>query len=310
MIARNRGEINSIAVHPSGKLCFSVARDRTLRMWNLVKGRIAYIRRLEKEANLVILSQKGSRYALCFGSDLSVFSSSNAEVRSCLTNRSWPFVIRRLTYGLWCPSPQLIGTLEHKQRIQCAVFATDDYIVCAGDDKHIYIWQATGNLVAKVTHADLTARIRCMQVLYVNGENALPWIVLATSNGTVQIWDLAAFKFDALAPEEANAEVVPVTSTTLLSKPRLTCLTACLSNEGVEVPDAQKKVKKAKKPSSASVKATVASKAAAAAAPRVVVELDGDAAKNKRKAEDKQPQQQKQGGGKNKNKKSKKPKTA
>lgn len=75
-----RGEINSLAVHPSGKLCFSVARDRTLRMWNLVKGRIAYIRRLEREANLVMLSQKGSRYALCFGTDLSVFSSSNAEV--------------------------------------------------------------------------------------------------------------------------------------------------------------------------------------------------------------------------------------
>lgn len=112
-----RGEINSIAVHPSGKLCFSVARDRTLRMWNLVKGRIAYIRRLEKEANLVMLSQKGSRYALCFGSDLSVFSSANAE---------------------------LVGSLEHKQRIQCAAFATDDYVVCAGDDKHIYIWQATG----------------------------------------------------------------------------------------------------------------------------------------------------------------------
>lgn len=212
---------------------------------------------------------------------------------------------------------QLVGTLEHKQRIQCAVFATDDYVVCAGDDKHIYIWQATGNLVAKVTHEDLTARIRCMQVLYVNGEDALPWIVLATSNGTVQIWDLATFKFDALAPEEANAEVVPVTSTTLMSQPRLTCLTACLSDEGVEMPDAPKKEKKAKKASG--VKAAVASKAAAAAAPRVVVELDEDKPKvnkhnhnkqnNKRKADNKQPQQQKQGGG-NKNKKSKKPKTS
>lgn len=115
-----RGEINSIAVHPSGKLCFSVARDRTLRMWNLVKGRIAYIRRLEKEANLVLLSHQGSRYALCFGTDLSVFSSANAE---------------------------LVGALEHPQRIQCAAFATDDYVVCAGDDKYIYVWQATGTYV-------------------------------------------------------------------------------------------------------------------------------------------------------------------
>lgn len=39
---------------------------------------------------------------------------------------------------------QLVGTLEHKQRIQCAVFATDDYVVCGGDDKYIYVWKATG----------------------------------------------------------------------------------------------------------------------------------------------------------------------
>lgn len=79
MVVLNRGEINSIAVHPSGKLCFSVARDRTLRMWNLVKGRIAFIRRLEKEAELVMISQKGTHYALGFGKDLSVFNM-NAEV--------------------------------------------------------------------------------------------------------------------------------------------------------------------------------------------------------------------------------------
>lgn len=60
-------------------MCFSVARDRTLRMWNLVKGRIAFIRRLEKEAELVQISQKGTRYALGFGKDVSVFNI-NAEV--------------------------------------------------------------------------------------------------------------------------------------------------------------------------------------------------------------------------------------
>jgi len=68
-----------VAVHPSGKMCFSVARDKTLRMWYLVKGRIAFIRRLEKEASLVLISQKGSRYALGFGNEVSVFNI-NAEV--------------------------------------------------------------------------------------------------------------------------------------------------------------------------------------------------------------------------------------
>ncbi|KAF1793708.1 WD40 repeat, conserved site [Phytophthora cactorum] len=101
ILGGHKGEINSIAVHPSGKMCFSVARDRTLRMWNLVKGRIAFIRRLEKEAELVMISQKGTHYALGFGKDLSVFNM-NAE---------------------------LVGTLEHSKKIHCAAFATDEYIV-------------------------------------------------------------------------------------------------------------------------------------------------------------------------------------
>lgn len=264
--AFNRGEVTSIAVHPSGKLCFSVARDRTLRMWNLVKGRIAYIRRLEKEANLVMLSQKGTRYALCFGTELSVFSSANAEC---------------------------IGTLEHAQKIQCAVFATDDYIVCGGDDKHIYIWHATGRLVVKFTHPDITSRIRCMQVVYAQGEDQMPYVVLATSDGTVQIWDLAAFALGDDAAADANADVEPVSSTTLISKPRITCLTACLSSsvEGEEEAKTQDKpAKKAKKKS-----AVKPSDAANAAAPRVVVELGNEAAAPKKKESDSKSSKRKAG---------------
>ncbi|DAZ93717.1 TPA: hypothetical protein N0F65_009643 [Lagenidium giganteum] len=251
ILGGHKGEINSIAVHPSGKLAFSVARDRTLRMWNLVKGRIAYIRRLEKEASLVVMSQTGARYALVFGSDVSVFSA-NAE---------------------------LSASLEHKQRINAAVFANDDYVVCGGEDKHLYVWKVTGELVAKVTHADITARIRSIEVVYPRGKKSLPFIVLATSNGTVQIWDLAELTFDDSAPVEANASAMPVATTMLLSKARLTCLSVCMSNaigeEAVEEETAAeqpkpKKKKKAAKPASA---------AATAAAPRVVVELDDDASK-------------------------------
>ncbi|RLN50256.1 hypothetical protein BBJ28_00003755 [Nothophytophthora sp. Chile5] len=184
-----QSHINSIAVHPSGKMCFSVARDRTLRMWNLVKGRIAFIRRLEKEAELVMISQKGSRYALGFGKDVSVFNI-NAEV------------------------------------------------------------------------------------VYPHGEDELPWIVLATSDGAFQVWDFASFTLDDAAPEEANTAVEPMASTVLLTKPRVTCLSACVASDKLEAADDKKdaailKSKKSKK---------VAGKKAASSvgAPRVVVELDGE----------------------------------
>jgi hypothetical protein len=262
-----RGEINDIAIHPTGKLAFSVAKDRTLRMWNLVKGRIAYIRRLEKEASLVLLSQSGNRYALCFGNDLTVFNSSNAEN---------------------------IGTLEHPQRIHAAAFASDDLIVCAGEDKTLYVWKVTsttggGQLVAKVTHKDLDMRIRCLQIVQVEKDTKkLPLVVVATSNGVVQVWDLEDLKLDALAPEESNANVQPMASTKLLSKARLTCLSVCVASAPVEErikpqkhqeeEDAEfeekLKEKKSKKQKAENIPVV---------APRVVVELGENVSKGKKR---------------------------
>jgi WD40 repeat protein len=36
------GAVNSLAVHPSGKLALSVGRDKTLRVWNLLVGKPAF----------------------------------------------------------------------------------------------------------------------------------------------------------------------------------------------------------------------------------------------------------------------------
>ncbi|EEY60549.1 p21-activated protein kinase-interacting protein, putative [Phytophthora infestans T30-4] len=261
ILGGHKGEINSIAVHPSGKLCFSVARDRTLRMWNLVKGRIAFIRRLEKEAELVMISQKGTHYALGFGKDLSVFNM-NAE---------------------------LVGTLEHSKKIHCAAFATDEYVVCGGDDKQIFIWKTNGTyvlrrlkpLVGKVTHKDIDARIRCLQVVYPHGEDKLPWIVLATSDGAFQIWDFASFTLDESSPEEANKLVEPIASTVLLTKPRVTCLSVCAANEkaakeATVSEDTTTKIKKTMKSKKVTEKKL---SAPAAGIPHVVVELDAGESK-------------------------------
>lgn len=35
----HKGRVNSVAVHPSGKVALSVGKDRTLRMWDLMRGK-------------------------------------------------------------------------------------------------------------------------------------------------------------------------------------------------------------------------------------------------------------------------------
>lgn len=166
------------------------------------------------------------------------------------------------------------------------------------------------SLVGKVTHKDIDARIRCIQVVYPHGEDKLPWIVLATSDGAFQIWDFASFTLDASSPEEANKSVQPMASTVLLTKPRVTCLSVCVASEtvgssGSKSEPAARKGKKTKK-----AKQAVDKKPAAPAAgvPHVVVELDDgktegeDEASKKRKLTDGAQQ-------KSKNKKRKQKKT-
>lgn len=35
----HKGSVNCVAVHPSGKVGLSVGKDRTLRMWDLMRGK-------------------------------------------------------------------------------------------------------------------------------------------------------------------------------------------------------------------------------------------------------------------------------
>jgi len=58
----HKGKITGIACHPSGKLALSVSTDRTLRCWDLVQGRIAYITRVEGNPENLSWSPDGSRY--------------------------------------------------------------------------------------------------------------------------------------------------------------------------------------------------------------------------------------------------------
>ena len=42
-------------------MALSVSRDKTLRLWNLLEGRCAYIKRLQGEGELVRWSSAGDR---------------------------------------------------------------------------------------------------------------------------------------------------------------------------------------------------------------------------------------------------------
>lgn len=56
--------LRDIAVHPSGKILLSVGTDKTLRAWDLTKGRVAFTKSFPTQPERVVWGPEGQRYIL------------------------------------------------------------------------------------------------------------------------------------------------------------------------------------------------------------------------------------------------------
>jgi len=84
----HRGAINSISIHPSGRLVLSVSRDKTVRTWNLLNGRSAYTTNIKHVGELVAWSPNGDSYAIACGTSVAIYSISESKetCRICCSN--------------------------------------------------------------------------------------------------------------------------------------------------------------------------------------------------------------------------------
>ncbi|KAG9018904.1 hypothetical protein FRB90_008485 [Tulasnella sp. 427] len=72
----HKGKVNCVAVHPSGKLALSVGSDRTIRMWDFMRGKSAGSTKIYKEAELVRWSTTGTKFVVQTLATIDVFSTS------------------------------------------------------------------------------------------------------------------------------------------------------------------------------------------------------------------------------------------
>ncbi|CBQ68694.1 related to MAK11 protein (maintenance of killer toxin-encoding satellite M1 dsRNA) [Sporisorium reilianum SRZ2] len=74
------GRINSAAPHPTGRLALSVGSDRTIRMWDLMRGQAAASTRIGIEADLVRWDTEGSRFVVLAYRQAMVFRTDMTKV--------------------------------------------------------------------------------------------------------------------------------------------------------------------------------------------------------------------------------------
>ena len=72
--------VTSMSIHSSGKLMISVSKDKTLRTWNLIKGRCAYILNLKSVAHQVLWSPSCIYFAIVFDYRIDVYNLATGGI--------------------------------------------------------------------------------------------------------------------------------------------------------------------------------------------------------------------------------------
>ncbi|KAG9031824.1 hypothetical protein FRB95_002269 [Tulasnella sp. JGI-2019a] len=114
----HKGRINCVAVHPSGKLALSVGKDRTIRMWDFMRGKASLSTKIGKEAELVRWAPSGALFTVQSHSSVDVYTTNMA----------------------------LIHTINHPARIQDVKFISrvndpsSEVLLVSGEDKKVSVY--------------------------------------------------------------------------------------------------------------------------------------------------------------------------
>ncbi|CAG8495795.1 12151_t:CDS:2, partial [Racocetra persica] len=76
----HKGRVNSVDIHPSGKIALSVSSDKTVRLWNFLTGRKASVNKLGREGEMVLWNSLGDHYAILMGQEIEIYNITDGQV--------------------------------------------------------------------------------------------------------------------------------------------------------------------------------------------------------------------------------------
>ncbi|KAJ7249567.1 WD40-repeat-containing domain protein [Mycena haematopus] len=203
----HKGRVNSVAIHPSGKVALSVGKDRTLRMWDLMRGKGCASTKLGKEAELVRWSSDGSLFVVQVASTIDVYTTDM----------------------------NLIHTITHPSRLQDVKFCKrvngeGDVLLAGAEDKKLSIYDLSVDpekpprIIAEMTgHANRVKAVATLPIALpaASGRASTTVVCTASSDGKIHVYDLAALPAQ---PGSTVLEISPVAEYDSKGT-RLTCVT-------------------------------------------------------------------------------------
>ncbi|POI23392.1 hypothetical protein CIB84_012859 [Bambusicola thoracicus] len=212
-IKAHKGHVTSLSIHPSGKLALSVGTDKTLRTWNLVEGRSAFIKNL-KQSEFISLNplKSGIRWYIFF-SERKADSINQQNAKNCMyaykdvplstdahiikwspDGEKYVTVITNKVDIYKLDTASIIGTITIEKRISSIRFITDSVLAIAGDDEIIRFYSCDSQkcLCEFKAHEN---RIKDIYSFEREGQHV---IVTASSDGYIKVWNLDLHKVSLL----------------------------------------------------------------------------------------------------------------
>ncbi|XP_018413716.1 PREDICTED: p21-activated protein kinase-interacting protein 1 [Nanorana parkeri] len=155
----HKGQVLSLSIHPSGKLALSVGTDKTLRTWNLVEGRSAFIKNIKQNAHIVQWSPSGEKYIVVIQNKVDVYKVETASV---------------------------IGTISNPKRVSSVRFITDALLAVAGDEELIRIY----DVESQKCLCEFKAHETRVKSLFTFKHEDYHVLASSSSDGYVRLWKL------------------------------------------------------------------------------------------------------------------------
>uniref|UniRef100_A0A3Q0SX59 PAK1 interacting protein 1 n=1 Tax=Amphilophus citrinellus TaxID=61819 RepID=A0A3Q0SX59_AMPCI len=183
-IKAHKGHVTSLSVHPSGKLALSVGTDKTLRTWNLINGRSAFIKNIKQNAHIVRWSPDGDRFVVVMNDKVIIYKLETASVTGTITNPKRISSVKFLNNSILavagddeivrlCDVGKAKWVCEfkaHETRVKAVdSVSMDDYfvVVTASNDGFIKMWKIHLEELESPTllgEVNTTARLTCLAV--------------------------------------------------------------------------------------------------------------------------------------------------
>ncbi|KAF9565924.1 WD40 repeat-like protein [Agrocybe pediades] len=202
----HKGRVNSVAVHPSGKVGLSVGKDKALRMWDFMRGKGVASTKLGKEGELVRWSTDGSKFLVQSGSTMDVYATNM----------------------------ELLYTITHPSRIQDTKFCSrvgeeGELLFVAAEDRKLTVYDVPKGSETPTIVAEMighTNRVKAVQTLEIalpeaSGRKSTTIACTVSSDGFVNVYDVAAVSKKS---ESTPQQIKPLGSYDSQGT-RLTCVT-------------------------------------------------------------------------------------